>query len=214
MRSAADENRCYFRQAYETGRQGWGSTEPSRYVTRNLASVAQATAGRRLLDLSCGEGRHCVLAARMGFQAVGVDYESLAVARARENARQADLAGRVHFVVGDALMLPLAPASFDVAVDYGLLHHQKKADWPRYLAAVTGVLTPEGCLLLSVFSTRFRTYGPQRRPWHLAHGAYRRFFTAADLHALFDRAFEFLRLEQEREGARGFWHALLKRRAR
>jgi len=212
MRSAADENRRYFRRAYETGQHGWEATEPSPYVATNLALVAPPATGRRLLDLGCGEGRHCLLAAKMGFRAVGVDYEPLAIARARENARRAGFAGRVHFAVGDALAPPFARGSFDVLLDYGCLHHQKKSDWPRYLAAVTGALAPGGYFLLSVFSTRFRTYGPQQRSWHLAHGAYRRFFTSEELHALFDTAFEFLGLEEERNDARGFWHALLRRR--
>jgi hypothetical protein len=72
------------------------------------------------------------------------------------------------------------------------------------------VLRPGGHFLLSTFSTEFRVYGPQERPWHLAHGAYRRFFTADDLHRLLDRDFEFLSLEEEREGSSGFWHALLR----
>jgi hypothetical protein len=74
------------------------------------------------------------------------------------------------------------------------------------------VLKPGGHLLLSAFSTNFRTYGPQERSWHLAHGAYRRFFTADDLHQLFDRDFEFLSLQEERDEVRGFWHALLARK--
>lgn len=97
-------------------------------------------------------------------------------------------------------------------VDYGCLHHQKKADWRRYQAVVSRVLKPGGYFLLSVFSTAFRVYGPQERRWHLGHGAYRRFFTAEDLHGLLDSEFEFVRLEEERDEVRGFWHALLRRR--
>ena len=212
MRSASEENRRYFRRAYETGRHGWQSVEPSPYVVRNLARVAESTTGRRLLDLGCGEGRHCLLAARTGFLPTGVDYEPMAVRRAEANARRADLASRIQWLVADIFALPFAPGSFDMVLDYGCLHHQKKSDWPRYRAAITWVLKPGGYLLLSVFSTAFRVFGPQKRPWHLAHGAYRRFFRADDLHQLFRRDFDFLSLEEERDEVRGFWHALLRRR--
>jgi SAM-dependent methyltransferase len=209
MRNTYTENRCYFRQAYETGRHGWQSDEASPYVERNLAKVAP---GGRLLDLGCGEGRHCFVAARMGFRPTGVDYEPLAIRRACDRAEQAGLLDRVYFVVADIFALPFRRASFDVLLDYGCLHHQRKSDWGRYRAAVLSVLKPGGHLLLSTFSTNFRTYGPQERSWHLAHGAYRRFFTADDLHQLFDRDFEFLSLQEERDEVRGFWHALLARK--
>jgi len=211
MRNAYDENRRYFRRAYETGCHGWQADEPSPYVAKNLATVAGTTAGRRLLDLGCGEGRHCLLAARMGFLPTGVDYEPMAIRRAKANARRAGLANRIYWLVADVFALPLPPESFDAVVDYGCLHHQKKSDWPRYRAAIMAMLRPEGYFLLSVFSTAFRAYGPQDRSWHLAHGAYRRFFTAEDLQRLFGRDFEFVSLEEERDDVRGFWHALMWR---
>jgi SAM-dependent methyltransferase len=212
MRTAYDENRRYFRQAYETGYHGWQTSEPSPYVTTNLTRAARASVGRRLLDLGCGEGRHCLLAAQMGFLPTGMDYEPMAIRRAEANARRAGVAGRVQWLIADLFALPFAPNSFDLVLDYGCLHHQRKSDWPRYRAAIKAVLRPEGYFLLSVFSTAFRVYGQQERSWHLAHGAYRRFFTADDLRRLFGRDFEFLSLEEERNDVRGFWHALMRRR--
>ncbi len=212
MRSARDQNRDYFRHAYGTGCHDWETVEPSEYVARNLALVAAEAPGGRLLDLGCGEGRHCILAARLGFFTVGVDYEPLALKRARTFAREAAVAGAVRFLASDLFALPLGKATFDVLLDYGCLHHQRKRDWPRYLAAIRGVLRPGGHFLLSVFSTAFRVYGPSSRPWHLSHGAYRRFFTPEDLRGLLQGDFDFLRLEEEREGTRGFWHALMRSR--
>ena len=211
-RTAETENRRYFRQAYETGRHGWGSDEPSPHVARNLERVARSAPGGRLLDVGCGEGRHCILAARMGFVPTGVDYEPLAIRRAEANARKAGLAQPIRFVVADVFALPFDADTFDAVLDYGCLHHQRKSDWGRYRAAILTVLKPRGYFLLSVFSTAFSTYGPQTRSWHLAHGAYRRFFTADDLHQLFDRDFEFFSLAEERDETRGFWHALLRRK--
>jgi SAM-dependent methyltransferase len=212
MRSADEENRRYFRQAYETGQHGWEVTEPSPYVVRNLGQVVGQVGGGRVLDLGCGEGRHCLVAARLGFLATGVDYEARAIGRAMDRARESGLERAPQFVVGDLYALPFRPQSFDALLDYGCLHHQKRADWPRYQVAVEAMLKPGGYFLLSVFSTAFQTFGPQKRSWHLAHGAYRRFFTVEDLHFLFEGRFEFVSLEEEREGKRGFWHALLRRR--
>lgn len=209
MPDAHEANRQYFHRAYETGRHGWDA-EPSPYVAKHLALVAGLTSGRRLLDLGCGEGRHCIAAAQLGFAPLGVDYEPLAIERARRHAQAAGLADQIEWRVADLYALGL-PQSFDVVLDYGCLHHQRKQDWGRYLAAVRAVLRPGGFLVLSVFSTHFRTYGPQERQWHLAHGAYRRFFTEEDLRGLLGRDFEMLVLEEEREGVRGFWHGVGKR---
>ena len=127
MRTAYEENRRYFRRAYETGCHGWESSEPSPHVARNLTIVASSIAGRRLLDLGCGEGRHCLLAARIGFLPTGVDYEPRALVRAQASAHQAGLGGRVRWVAADVFALPLAPGSFDVVVDYSAFHSPRPA---------------------------------------------------------------------------------------
>jgi hypothetical protein len=48
------------------------------------------------------------------------------------------------------------------------------------------------------------------RKWHIAFGAYRRYFTEEDILGLFRQNFEFLKIAEEREGDRGFWHILMK----
>jgi SAM-dependent methyltransferase len=211
LRSAEEQNRRYFRGAYETGVHGWQSSEPSPHVAERLDLVAREAPGARLLDLGCGEGRHCVLAAKRALFVTGIDYEPLAIRRALENVRRAGYEENVRLLAGDILAPPFRPGAFDVLLDYGCLHHQKKADWPRYMAAVTTIVKPGGWFILTVFSTHFGTFGPQKRQWHLAHGAYRRFFTAEDITALFRGSFDLVRLDEERAGPRGFWHAFMRR---
>ena len=198
--NAAKANRSYFKQAYRTGVHGWGN-EPSPHVLRCLAKLKRG----RLLDLGCGEGRHAVAAARFGYQVTAVDSEPLALRRARRAAR--GLA--VRFMRADALRLPFPEGSFDVIVDYGCLHHQKRADWSRYLSGVLRTLAPGGHYILEAFSPRFRLFHG-RRPWHIASGAYRRRFTAVELRSLFSPDFDFLSLQEDT--GRGFWQALLRRK--
>lgn len=210
MLPAEEANRRYFRRAYRTGRHGWAVEEPSPHAVRRLRRLRGRVPGGRLLDLGCGEGRHAIAAARMGFRVTAVDYEPLALQRARRIAGCKD-AGRIRFVCGNAFALPFEDAAFDVLLDYGCLHHQRKADWPDYLRSVTRVLRPEGYFVLSVFSPRFRFFSDSDRRWHIARGAYRRCFTPEDLCELFGADFDFLHLEEERGEGRGFWHCLLRR---
>jgi len=211
MLSARRANRRYFRQAYQTGRHGWAVEEPSSRVVRALERLSRLAPGGRLLDIGCGEGRHAIAAAKLGFSVTGVDFEPLALRRARRFAA-AKRARGITFRRADALRLPLPAASFDVVLDCGCLHHQPKSDWPAYRAGVLRVLRPGGFFVLSVFSPRFSLFRGRRRRWHIAQGAYRRCFTPRDIAQLFARDFELLSLTEERDEQRGFWHALMRRR--
>jgi SAM-dependent methyltransferase len=210
MNSAHQANRRYFRDAYRRGEHGWAVEKPSPYVLRYLRRLRRAAPGARLLDLGCGEGRHSIAAARLGFAAVGVDAEPLALARARAKARRKRARG-VSLRRADALRLPFPAASFDVVLDYGCLHHQRKADWPAYRAELLRVLRPGGYFVLSVFSPRFRMFKRTRRSWHITRGAYRRCFTAEEIAALFAPELEVLALAEQRGRRGGFWHALLRK---
>ena len=107
--------------------------------------------------------------------------------------------------------MPFARGAFDIVVDVGCLHHQRKADWPQYRQAILRTLRPRGFLILSVFSPRFRFFRSARRQWHIAQGAYRRCFTSEDIITLFGEDFDIIALEEERGAGGGFWHALMQR---
>jgi SAM-dependent methyltransferase len=211
MLTAAQANRRYFQDAYRTGRHGWGVEDPSPYAVKFLNRLTRIIPKGRLLDLGCGEGRHAIAAGRMGFMATGVDYEPLALRRARRLASIKGAEGTV-FRVADVLHLAIPRTLFDVVLDYGCLHHQKKADWPAYRASVLNVLSLRGFFILSVFSPGFPLFRGGRRNWHIAQGAYRRFFTRGDLLGLFGAEFEVLDMVEEDGGRHGFWHVLFRRR--
>jgi len=212
MLSAKQANRRYFQQAYRIGQHGWATEKPSSYAAGFLRRLKRSIPGAKLLDVGCGEGRHAIAAAKLGFRVTAVDYEPLALRRARRFARQAGARGIV-FRRADALSLPFSDAGFDVVLDYGCLHHQKKSDWPRYRAGLLRVLKPWGFFVLSVFSREFPLFHGSRRPWHIAQGAYRRYFTRGDILELFGRDFEVVELLKEKGDRPGFWHALMRRRA-
>lgn len=212
MLSAETANRRYFEQAYRTGNHGWAAEEPSPYAVAFLEQLAEWIPGGRLLDIGCGEGRHAFAAARLGFAVTGIDYEPLALRRARQWARKNGLKG-LPFRHANILALPFPPAHFDILLDYGCLHHQRTADWPRYLANILHALKPHGFFILSTFSPRFRLFHGNRKPWHIAYGAYRRCFTKSDITRLFGEDFRMVSITEERGPNGGFWHGLMKRRA-
>ncbi|MDO8587476.1 MAG: class I SAM-dependent methyltransferase [Armatimonadota bacterium] len=209
-RSQAASNVRYFREAYRTGEHGWGVTEPSPDVLRLLGRARELVPAGRLLDLGCGEGRHSVAAASLGFEVVGVDYEPLALQRAR-GLIPAGEQSKIFLCAGSALALPFQPASFDVVLDYGCFHHQRKADWPAYRANLLRALKPQGLYILSVFSPTFHLFHGSSRRWHLAYGSYRRYFTHEEIARLWQKDFELLELIEQR-GEQGMWHVLFRLR--
>ena len=212
MPSAKKANRSYFRQAYLSGEHGWATDAASPDAVAFLRRLKRIVPDGVMLDVGCGEGRHAIAAAKLGFKVTAIDYEALALRRARRFAQIKQARGIV-FRKADVLRLPFRRARFDVVLDYGCLHHQPKADWPAYKAGILRILKADGFYILSVFSPMFALFRNSRRPWHVAQGAYRRCFTAADIKKLFGRDFQILDLRLESSG-RGFWHTLMRRRSR
>jgi ubiquinone/menaquinone biosynthesis C-methylase UbiE len=211
MLSAAEANRQYFRKAYCTGKHGWAVEDPSPFAAKFFARLKRIVPGGRLLDIGCGEGRHAIVASRLGFEVTAIDYEHLALKRAQRFAKEKGAKGIV-FRIANVLRLPPQDTAFDIVLDYGCLHHQRKVDWPAYKASVLRVLSTNGFFILSVFSPKFPLFRGSQKNWHIAKGAYRRYFTRRDILELFGREFEVLEMIEENGGQHGFWHVLFRRR--
>ncbi|OHD54890.1 MAG: SAM-dependent methyltransferase [Spirochaetes bacterium GWF1_51_8] len=67
----------------------------------------------RILDVGCGTGRHSIELAKRGYRVLGIDLSENMLARARENAKLADV--DVEFLQGDARRLNFR-GEFDLAI--------------------------------------------------------------------------------------------------
>src|SRR5512146_2875944 len=74
----------------------------------------------RALDLGCGTGTNSLFLAAHGFQVVGVDYSSKALARARAKALRDNM--HVDFVQSDVTRLDFLQEPFDFVLDIGCFH--------------------------------------------------------------------------------------------
>ena len=204
----------YFAKAYETGKHGWPTAEPSGFVMKVLKKIKPRLTGFKVLDIGCGEGRHTLLAARYGFHAVGLDYQPPAIRRALSFAAEQGITTGFSFLVGDVFNLPFQEESFDMLIDFGCLHHVKKKDFSKYLDSILTPLRPHGYYVLSCFSTQFKHHAGERRTrdWLVHRGHYDRFFRKRDFKALFGRDFDQIDYNQERDGSYVFHQVLMKRR--
>jgi len=100
----------------EAGWLGLASLHPGELEsTRALAERSGVQAGTRVLDVACGPGETALfLAESFGARVTGTDLAAHMLRRARDAARGRGL--ELPLVRADALALPFAGASFDVAL--------------------------------------------------------------------------------------------------
>jgi len=101
-------------------------------------------AGKRVLDVACGEGYGTALLARHAAAVTGVDVSPAAI----DYARGAYAAfANARFLPGSCAALPLPDASVDVVVSFETLEHI--AEQARFMDEIARVLVPDGVLVLS-----------------------------------------------------------------
>jgi SAM-dependent methyltransferase len=106
--------------------------------------AARWTAGKRVLDVACGEGYGSAFLARSAAYVAGVDVSPEAIAHAeRTYARP----GSLDFVQASCTRLPFPDLSFDVAVSFETLEHIEGQE--AFLDELARVLKPGGVLVLS-----------------------------------------------------------------
>lgn len=103
-------------------------------------------AGGTAVDVGCGAGRAAIFMARAFPKAriLGIDKHAPSIERARLNAREAGVAERVRFEVGDAAELPAE--EFDFISAFDVIHDA--VDPVALLRAIRRALKPDGTFLM------------------------------------------------------------------
>jgi SAM-dependent methyltransferase len=98
-------------------------------------------AGRRILNIGCGDGLDAVILGSLGAQVIAVDIADAAIALTSARATANELAGSVTALVADATTLPVASGSIDGVLAAAVMHH---VDIPHAAAELRRVLRPGG----------------------------------------------------------------------
>jgi SAM-dependent methyltransferase len=106
--------------------------------------AARWAAGKRVLDVACGEGYGSAFLGRSAAYVAGVDVSAQAVAHAERHYARA---GAVEFVQASCTRLPFPDLSFDVVVSFETIEHIEGQE--AFLDEVARVLAPAGVLVLS-----------------------------------------------------------------
>ena len=136
------------------GLPGAGEWEAFRELMPEL--LLPDFAGKRVLDLGCGYGWHCIYAAEHGAASVtGVDLSEKMLAVAREKTT----APQVTYIRGDMAETPFPPESFDVVLSSLAIHYLPS--FTDFLERVRQCLSPGGDFVFSVEHPIFTAAGPQ-----------------------------------------------------
>lgn len=104
-------------------------------------------AGKRVLDIGCGNGYVLAQYARHGAEAHGIDLTDTALSLSRRRFQLAGLVGDFQRTDGDTI--PFPDASFDVVCSMGVLHHIED---PRpMLDEMHRVLRPGGEIIVMMY---------------------------------------------------------------
>ena len=113
-------------------------------------------AGKRVLDLGCGYGWHCIYAAEHGAAAVtGIDLSERMLAVAREKTH----CSRVQYLHMPIEEFSFAPESFDVVFSSLALHYVRS--FADIVKKIRGCLVSGGDFVFSVEHPIFTAYGTQ-----------------------------------------------------
>jgi SAM-dependent methyltransferase len=126
-------------ERYRSGVTPWDSGRPSEELERVLAEVKIAPC--RAVELGCGTGTNAVWLAQQGFDVTACDISSLALAKARQRARDAGVATR--FLEANVLD-PLTDLAgpFDFFFDRGCYHVVRRENVEAYLDTLRRLTHP------------------------------------------------------------------------
>ncbi|MFB1063567.1 SAM-dependent methyltransferase [Natrinema sp. CBA1119] len=77
---------------------------------------------KKVLEIACGTGRFTVMLAHQGADVVGLDISAAMLQQGRRKARNADIAGTLEFLRGDAGRLPFPDDHFDTVIAMRFFH--------------------------------------------------------------------------------------------
>ncbi len=134
-----------------------------------VVRIANLAPGSRVADIATGTADLAMAFARAcrDCRVSGVDFVSEMIVRGREKVARTGLSDRVELVLGDALSLPWADASFDAAsIAFGL---RNLKDFEVGIREMARVVRPGGKVMILEFSPPPRTLFGRAYRWYLKH---------------------------------------------
>ena len=143
----------------------------------------------RVVDLGCGAGNYSVWLAQRGFDVTGFDISEQAIRHAEKLASHEGASCR--FVVTDLLDEPMEYLeSFDLAIDWEVLHHIFPDDRNLFVENVARMLVPDGRYVSLCFHESDGAFGGKGKFRSTPMGTTLYFSSEGELRELFAPLFD------------------------
>lgn len=151
--------------------------EATAHVVR-YALARESCAGRRVLDIACGEGYGSALLAAWGArEVIGIDISADAIESAKRNFAQP----AIRFLSGDAVhanCLPSDEPPFDLIISFETIEHL--ADPETFLHTLRRLRAPGGSIMISCPNDPAAQVPGAENPFHLRAYTFEQFRASAE----------------------------------
>lgn len=98
----------------------------------------------KVLDFACGSGENGIYAASCGANVIGIDISPEGVINATENSKKFNVSESCKFLEMDGENMSFDDETFDMAIEYGALHH---VELEKALSELSRVIKKEGKMM-------------------------------------------------------------------
>jgi SAM-dependent methyltransferase len=143
MKSSESEILNYYNEFYENDDFTYYNESITGRFLKSILGSAGIKPGAKILDIGCGTGYYTNIFTKLGYDALGIDYSTTAITKAKEKYP------RSKFEVIDGSKLPYEKKSFDFIFLFGctLINHVEPVKINEYLEYVRNYINEGGSLV-------------------------------------------------------------------
>jgi len=149
------EHRSYFEDYYiKTPFYKALTRERTISEVDDLNKLCRFSQNDKILDLGCGQGRHCLDLVKRGYDTTGLDYSRTLIAEACRNATRNNYP--LQFIRSDMLFLPLRKNSFSWVLSlFGSCGYFSDDENLEVLRGIFRIIRPGGSFLLDCWNKEY-----------------------------------------------------------
>jgi tellurite methyltransferase len=135
--------------------------EPSSFLKEILQSDCWSISPGKALDIATGKGRNAIFLAQRGFEVLGIDISSVALAEAQRCASEKSLA--IAWQQADLEQIELPPLRYDLVINFNYLQRS-------LVPQIKTTLKPAGRVIFETYLIDQQAVGDPKNPdYLLAH---------------------------------------------